>query len=131
MTRGEPVSDYIDALDATCQDSVDWKIGLLNQLSDSNPELPFPHSSALKGPRYRAFRELRAHCGRTHHRILFRRSGRFIILLHALRKTGEVSEGDKAIALERWEDFTARMDAIPRADPRAMGHDASRGGRRS
>ena len=121
----EPVSDFIDAMEESCQDSVDWKIGLLNKLSDSNPNLPFPHSSALKGNKYRAFRELRADCGNTHYRLIFCRSGRFFILLHILYKnTGEISEGDKDIALARWEDFKARMDATPRRPPRAMGHDA-------
>ena len=81
---------HVDELDGVCQESIDWKIGLLNQLSDSNPDLPFPHSSQLKGTKYRAFRELRADCGRTHYRIIFRRSERFFILLHIIHKnTGE------------------------------------------
>lgn len=121
----EPVNEFIDGLDPRCQDEVDWYIDLLNGLSDSNPELAFCYSSALKGTQYRSFRELRASCGRARYRILFRRSGRFFILLHAFQKnTGDVPERDKEIALARWLDFKARMDSIPRGDPRAMGHDA-------
>lgn len=88
-----------------------------------------PHSSALKGEKYRAFRELRCDCGKQHHRIIFRRSDRFFILLHIiLHKEGEIPEQDKRVALDRWNDFVARMDANPTARPRAMGNDA--GGRR-
>ena len=92
----EQVNDYVDELDDVCQESIDWKIGLLNQLSDSNPDLPFPHSSQLKGTKYRAFRELRADCGRTHYRIIFRRSERLFILLHIIHKnTGETPDEAK------------------------------------
>ncbi len=120
-----PVSDAIDRLGPSCQDSVDWQISLLNDLSDKRPHLGDPHSSALKGARYRAFRELRCDCGKQHHRIIFRRSARFFILLHIiLNKEGELSEQDKRIALDRWKDFIARMDAVPTAKPRAMGKDA-------
>jgi hypothetical protein len=41
-----------------------------------------------------------------------------------INKKGEIPEQDKKIALERWEDFVARMDAVPSAKPRAMGKDA-------
>lgn len=40
------------------------------------------------------------------------------------KNTGDVPERDKKIALARWLDFKARMESIPRGDPRAMGHDA-------
>lgn len=121
----EPVNDLLDGLDPACQDNIDWYIDLLNGLSDANPELPFPHSSALKGPSYRAFRELRPSCGRVAYRILFRRSGRLFVLLHAFEKRArDVPEREKEIALQRWLDFKARMDSIPRGDPRAIGHDA-------
>jgi len=121
----EPVNEFIDGLEPSCQDQLDWYIDLLNGLTDSSPELAFPYSSALKGARYRAFRELRASCGRRRYRVLFRRSGRLLILLHAFAKdTGDVPEREKEIALARWHDFKARMDAIPRGHPRAIGHDA-------
>jgi phage-related protein len=121
----EPVDAFIDTLDPACQSEVDWRISLLNGLSDSNPELPFPHSSAIRGKAYRGLRELRAPCGRSHFRIIFQRSGRLFVLLHAFEKRSrEIPERDKQVALERWFDFKARMDAIPRGDPRAIGHDA-------
>ncbi len=121
----EPVNDFIDTLDPQCQDEIDWCIGLLNGLSDTNPELPFPYSSALKGPRYRAFRELRASCGRVAYRILFRRSGRLFVLLHAFEKrTREIPERDGEIAHARWTDFHERMDAVARTPPRAIGRNA-------
>ena len=120
-----PVSDTIDSLSPSCQDSVDWQISLLNDLSDARPHLGDPHSSALRGEKYRTFRELRCDCGKQHHRIIFRRSDRFFILLHMiLNKEGEIPEQDKQIARERWDDFVARMDATPTAKPRAMGNDA-------
>jgi hypothetical protein len=121
----EPVNEAIDQLDEPCQDSVDWCINLLNCLSDGNPELPFPHSSAVRNPRYRAFRELRADCGRRHNRIIYRRSGRFFVLLHLIAgKTSSIADEDLRIAADRWTDFQARMNSIPRGSPRAMGHDA-------
>ncbi len=102
-----------------------WKIALLNALDNAAPELAFPHASALMGARYRGLRELRAHCGKQHHRIIFRRSDRFFILLHIiLDKEDEILEHDKEIGLRRWNDYKGRMDAIPTARPRAMGKDA-------
>jgi len=120
-----PVSVAIDRLGPTCQDSVDWQIGLLNELHDERPHLPFPHSSALKGKSFAGLRELRCHCGKRHHRIIYRRSGRFFILLHMiLDKEGAIPEQDKSIAIRRWDDFKQRMDAKPTGTPRAMGSDA-------
>ena len=83
----EPVTRAIDRLPVECQDSVDWSIGLLNSLSDARPGLPHPYSSALKGGKYRAFRELRASCGGTHYRIIFRRSHRFLYSCISSAKT--------------------------------------------
>jgi len=121
----EPANAFIETLDPVCQSEVDWRISLLNGLTDANPELPFPHSSAIKGKAYRGLRELRAPCGRLRFRVIFQRSGRFFVLLHAFEKRSrEIPERDKQVALERWLDFKARMDAIPRDDPRAIGHDA-------
>ena len=121
----EPVSDGIDTLDGACQDSIDRYIGLLNRLDETNPELPYPYSSGIRTPKYRAFRELRPDCGRTHYRIIFRRSEDFFILLHIiLNKTDDIPEVDLKLASDRWDDFKVRMDAMPRKRPRAMGHDA-------
>ena len=121
----EPVDDANNRLDPGCQESIDWRIGLLNRLDDTNPELPMPYSSAIRTARYRAFRELRAECGKTHHRILYRRSRRLIVLLHAIiGKTEDIPEQDLKVAAARWDDFLARIDAPVRVPPRAAGHDA-------
>lgn len=70
-------------------------------------------------------RELRCHYGRDLYRILYRRSERLVVLLHTFAKrSARINQRDILIAQERWEDFTARMDAQPRVPPRAAGHDA-------
>lgn len=121
-SRGQQqVKDFIRTLDDACQDDIDFKIDMLNGLSDSNPHLPFPHSSALKGKDYTSFRELRADCGKLHYRILFRRHDRFFILLHMVYKTDKLEEGDKLIALQRWNDFIDRMTAKVRNPPAGHG----------
>ena len=37
-----PVSDAIDRLGPSCQDSMDWQISLLNDLSDERPHWAIP-----------------------------------------------------------------------------------------
>jgi phage-related protein len=70
-------------------------------------------------------RELRCHYGSELYRVLYRRSGNLIVLLHMLRKdTAAIPEADIVIAEARWEDFKRRMDAPRRRPPRAAGHDA-------
>jgi len=59
--------------------------------------------------------------------VLYCRSERLVVLLHAFRKvTGKLPRGEIEVAPERWEDFKARMDAKPRKPPRAAGRDAPR-----
>ena len=117
----EPVSDFIDSLTIKRQVVLDNHVDRLNMLTAANPHLPFPHSSQVEGE----LRELRCHYGRELYRVLYRRSGNLIILLHAFQKnTKTVPDGDKQIALERWADFKERMDAPKRRPPRAAGHDA-------
>jgi hypothetical protein len=121
----EPVNDFIASLEPRAQDSVDWTIDLLNGLTDDNPELGYPYSSALKGNDYRAFRELRVHAGRTRFWIIFRRSERLFVLLHMVQHQGDdIPTADKDIAVARWNDFRRRMDAPVRRPPRAAGSDA-------
>ena len=122
--RRQPVKDFIRTLDDECQDSIDWTVDLLNGLSDSNPHLGDPYTSGLKGKDYTSFRELKTDCGRMHYRIFFRRHDRFFILLHMVYKTNKIEEGDKKIALDRWNDFIERMNVEVRKPPRAMGSDA-------
>ena len=117
----EPVNDFIDALPPEQQEALDFKIGLLNRLTSTDPPLPFPHSSQVEGQ----LRELRCHYGRDLYRILYQRSGSLFVLLHALEKrTGALPQADIAIAQTRFEDFRTRMNAKPRRPPRPAGRDA-------
>jgi phage-related protein len=81
-TGVEPVNDFIDALPPERQEELDFKIGLLNRLTASDPPLPFPHSSQVDGQ----LRELRCHYRRDLYRILYQRSGNLFVLLHAIEK---------------------------------------------
>jgi len=117
----EPVNDFIDRLDERRQVVLDLQIDRLNDQPPASPPLPFPHSSQVRG----ALRELRCHYGAELYRVLYRRSGNLMVLLHMLRKdTGRLSEADIAVAEARWEDFKRRMEAERRTPPRAVGHDA-------
>lgn len=117
----EPVREFIDGLDAKRRAALLRQIDRLNLLSDQLPHLPFPHSSQIAGE----LRELRCHMGSDHYRVLYRRSDRLIVLLHAFPKaTAKVPPGEIKIAEERWTDFKARMEARPRKPPRAAGRDA-------
>ena len=117
----EPVNDFIDGLPVRVQASLDLQIDRLNDLSDTDPPLPFPHSSQVEGE----LRELRCHFGRRLFRVLYRRSERLFVLLHMFEKVSRtVPAGDKDIAQRRWQDFNRRMNEQPRRRPRAAGHDA-------
>ena len=117
----EPVLDFIAALDAKRRAALLRQLDRLNDLSDAMPHLPFPHSSQVDGE----LRELRCHMGSEHYRVLYRRSDRLIILLHAFPKTtGKLPPAEIKVAQKRWDDFKARMDAKPRKPPRAAGRDA-------
>jgi phage-related protein len=70
-------------------------------------------------------RELRVRFANTRYRILYQRSGKLILLLHAFEKnTGAVPNSEKVLAKRRMADFKRRMDARPRKPPRAAGKDA-------
>ena len=118
----EPVSDFIDALPVKQQVVLDNQIDRINELcTTAQPDLPFPHSSQVDGQ----LRELRCHYGRSLYRILYRRSGNLVILLHALSKTtAKIPAADIKIANERFADFKQRMEALPRKRPRSIGGDA-------
>ena len=61
----------------------------------------------------------------TAYRVLYRRSGRLLVLLHVFgKRSGKVPHGEIRAAQRRWDDFKARMDAERRIPPRAAGHDA-------
>jgi phage-related protein len=117
----EPVSDFVARLDERKQPTIDLQIDRLNDQPTTAPPPPFPHSSQIRGQ----LRELRCHCGSELYRVLYRRSGNLIVLLHMLRKnTASIPEADITLAMKRWEDFKRRMDAPRRRPPRAAGHDA-------
>lgn len=117
----EPVNEYINGLAPVRQEELDFKIGLLNRLTSSDPPLPFPHSSQVDGQ----LRELRCHYGRDLYRVLYQRSGNLFVLLHAIEKrTGALPQTDIDIAKARFVDFRERMDTQPRRRPRPAGHDA-------
>ncbi len=117
----EPVNDFIDGLDERALPTIDLQIDRLNDRAPSAPPLPFPHTSQVRGQ----LRELRCHYGSALYRILYRRSGNLMILLHMLRKdTAAIPEADIAVAEERWTDFKRRMDAPKRWPLRAAAHDS-------
>lgn len=87
-------------------------------LDETNPLLAYPYSSQIEGE----LRELRCHYGKTHYRVLYRRSEQFVILLHVFRKmTAAVPEGDKQLARDRWLNFKQRMNEVPRVVPGPIG----------
>ena len=117
----QPVDDFIEGLAPRAQAALDQQIERLNLLGPSRPHLPFPHSSQIEGE----LRELRCHFGSSLYRVLYRRSGNLLVLLHVFRKdTGKVPEREIAVARARFADFRARMDAPTRRPPRAAGRDA-------
>ena len=121
LDGSEPVDAFIDRLSIKRQVVIDNQIDRLNMLTTRQPHLPFPHSSQVEGE----LRELRCHYGSELYRVLYRRSGNLVVLLHIFRKdTGRIPESEIAVAQTRWKDFKARMDAEPRRRPRAAGHDA-------
>lgn len=118
---GEPVRTFLYDLDGGTRAALSRQISRVNLLSDEIPHLPFPHSSQVDGE----LRELRCHYGRRQYRILYRRSGRLVILLHAFAKHSPgLPERDIETARRRWAAFKHRMDASPRRSPRAVGRDA-------
>ena len=117
----EPVNDFVDRLPEEHQEAIDGAIRLLNRLNADDPPLPFPHRSQVDSQ----LRELRCHYGRYLYRILYQRSGDLFVLLHILEKRERtLPAADVKLAQQRLDDFKARMDAIPRVRPRAVGHDA-------
>lgn len=121
LSGGEPVKGYLRGLGPRRWAVIRAQVERLNDLTSNVPHLPFPYSSQIAGE----LRELRLHAGREHYRVLYRRSQNLIVLLHAFRKTTpQVPGAEIEVAVARWDDFKARMDARPRNPPRAAGHDA-------
>lgn len=122
-SRGvEPVDRFIEALPAMRAAKIDDHIAQhLNGRTPDAPPPEFPISSQIEGE----LRELRVRFANTRYRILYQRSGRLIVLLHAFEKnTGAVPASEGELAKRRMVDFKRRMDAQPRTPPRAAGKDA-------
>jgi phage-related protein len=117
----EPVREYRAALGDTARAAIDFHISLLSDKPENSPPPDFPTTSQIRGQ----LRELRVHTAGTQHRILYRRSEHFIVLLHAFAKhRGDVPPADITLAEQRFDDFKARMDAEHRRPPRPLGRDA-------
>lgn len=114
----EPVLEAI--LRLSRHDQVSVRIHIL-RLVEFGPTLPFPWSSQIAGE----LRELRADVGRSHYRILYRRSHNIFVLLHFIdKRVGRLPQADIDVADKRWADYQSRMKAPIRLPPRAAGHDA-------
>lgn len=117
----EPVRRFLARLPAKRRAAIANQVDRFNELDERMPHLPFPHSSQIDGE----LRELRCHYGSDHYRVLYRRSGSLIVLLHMFAKrTAKVPTREIEVANQRFEDFKARMNAPKRRPPRAAGHDA-------
>lgn len=128
----EPVNEFLDAL-ATTDPRAVAKIDhyveeYLNSKDASAAPPEHPISSQVEGE----LRELRVRFAKTRYRILYRRSGLLVVLLHIFQKdTDKLPARDRDLAARRFDDFKTRMDAQPRRRPRAAGHDAPPRTRRS
>ncbi len=121
----EPVDAFLDELAARNQGAamkVDEYIGeFLTGRDPAAPPPDYPISSQVDGE----LRELRIRFANTRYRLLYRRSGRLIVLLHIFEKnTGKLPDRELNLAIKHFADFKARMDAVPRRPPRAVGRDA-------
>ena len=120
----EPVDAFIDQLPAKAAAKIDAAIE--EHLNGRDPKAPppeHPHSSQVDGE----LRELRVRFARTRYRVLYQRSEKLVVLLHAIEKdTAAIPPSAIATAKKRMADFADRMDAHPRVRPRAAGQDAPR-----
>ena len=118
----EPVDDYISHLPAKRAAKIDTYIEqYLNGQGPDAPPPEYPISSQIDGE----LRELRVRFASTRYRVLYRRSGNLVVLLHALeKKSEELPTSAIDVAAARFEDFKTRMDTPHRRPPRAIGSDA-------
>jgi phage-related protein len=118
----EPVDVFLNGVPTKAAAKIDDAIEeYLNGRAADAPPPEFPHSSQIDGE----LRELRVRFANTRYRVLYQRSDNLIVLLHAIEKnTGAIPGAAKARAKARMRDFETRMNAIPRARPRAAGKDA-------
>lgn len=99
-TEGCPVRDFLDRLLPPRRAKM---LALIKLLEEQGPALPFPYSSQIRGK----LRELRAHYGDDHYRVLyFGTPRRVFVLLHAIEKrTAKVAERDVVIAETRMQRY--------------------------
>ncbi len=99
----------------------DYVARYLNGKDPSAPPPEHPISSQVDG----GLRELRVRFAKTRYRLLYRRSGQLVVLLHIFEKnTEQLPARHRELANMRFADFKARMDAERRIPPRAAGRDA-------
>jgi phage-related protein len=118
----EPVNSFLDALAATNPRAAakvdDYVEEYLNDKVASAPPPEHPISSQVDG-------ELRVRFAKSRYRVLYRRSGLLVVLLHMFEKdTDKLPPRERELAVKRFADFKARMAAEPRRRPRAAGRDA-------
>ena len=114
----EPADQFIRAQPAAAQAAID---NYLERLALFGPQLGYPSTSQIEGE----LRELRPDLGNVHYRLLYRRTGNIFVILHAFTKSGaRIDRAEIDVAIERWKDLKARMNAVPRRQPRALGHEA-------
>ncbi len=88
-----------------------------------DPPLPQPWTSQIDGE----LREFRAHYGEEHYRVLYRRSGNLVILLHLIRKTtGSVTSWSRTSAGPTSSDGWTPPRALRRGPPGTTLPDAAR-----
>jgi len=103
--EGCPVRDFLDGLDPRRRAKV---LAVIRLLEEEGPTLPLPYASQVRGK----LRELRAHYGKEHYRVLyFGGPGRTFILLHALAKrSARLPVQDIVLAENRMARYLERQE---------------------
>jgi phage-related protein len=118
--RRQPVREALLALPDAHRTAILRQIVNLNGHDAANPPPAFPATSHVSG----GLRELRCHAGRHAYRLLYRRSGNLIVLLHVFPKAERaIPPAEIRIAERRWADLRDRMEP-GRRGPRPLGGDA-------
>ena len=114
----ERVTEFIDSLPVSDQAAI---AAYIDRLAEFGPILGFPSTSQVDGE----LREPRPDMGKTHYRLLYRRTGNVFVLLQAFVKPGNrIAQGEINLAQRRWADLVARLNEDPRTGPRPIGSDA-------
>ena len=82
---------------------------VVDKLEATGPQLPFPHSSAVKGKDGKGFRELRPRAGRSRWRPVYRQVTDTVFVIFAVAPEAEIDGNGykKAVkrASKRYDDF--------------------------